>query len=143
MIQEILTYNNCSSTKASTLSTHVLDTSTGTPAKNLKIKLEKLTSPKGTPETWQEVCNLVTNEGTITNYFQLTPTDGRAKNIPSIEEAGTFRITFDTASYFEEVVKTDKYFYPYCTIVFKVDVGQHYHVPLLISPFGYSTYRGS
>ena len=69
--------------------------------------------------------------------------DGRAKNIPSIDKPGTFRITFDTASYFEQELKTDKYFYPYVTIVFRVDVGQHYHVPLLISPFGYSTYRGS
>ena len=57
-------------------------------------------------------------------------------------EAGTYRLTFDTDAYF--AARQVKSFYPSVSVVFKLEnPGQHYHVPLLLSPFGYSTYRGS
>jgi len=49
---------------------------------------------------------------------------------------------FDTETYFNEQ-NIKKFFYPYAIVTFNVEDGQHYHIPLLISPFGYSTYRGS
>jgi 5-hydroxyisourate hydrolase len=55
---------------------------------------------------------------------------------------GTYRLVFDTEHYFSEL--NIEYFYPQVTVAFKIDdAAQHYHVPLLISPYGYSTYRGS
>ena len=57
-------------------------------------------------------------------------------------EGGRYRLTFDTGAYFRGVGETG--FYPEVSVTFVVrDAGEHYHVPLLLSPFGYSTYRGS
>ena len=68
-----------------------------------------------------------------------TDGDGRCKSLMTGDlQAGTYRLTFDTGSYFTET------FFPEAVIIFSVDdPAQHYHVPLLVSPFGYSTYRGS
>ena len=74
-----------------------------------------------------------------------TDDDGRAKSllVPGSLTAGVYRVTFDTATYFQSI-GVSSYFYPSCSILCCIDdVNQHYHVPLLISPFGYSTYRGS
>jgi 5-hydroxyisourate hydrolase len=73
----------------------------------------------------------------------VTDDDGRLRTLLTEPlTAGTWRITFDTTSYFGDLgVET---FYPEATIVFAVrDASQHYHVPLLLSPWGYATYRGS
>jgi 5-hydroxyisourate hydrolase len=83
---------------------------------------------------WEPINRLATNH------------DGRASSqlwpdhLPF--EAGVYRIVFDTQAYFEKSGRTT--FYPYVEVVFRIaDPTQHYHVPLLISPYGYSTYRGS
>ncbi|MBI3267961.1 MAG: hydroxyisourate hydrolase [Planctomycetes bacterium] len=110
------------------LSTHVLDTSRGRPAEGVSILLEALTAG-----AWTEAGRGVTNA------------DGR---VPSLLPVGTalrtgyYRLTFDTGAYF---VKTGVAgFYPRVTVEFEIaDADQHYHVPLLLNPFGYSTYRGS
>lgn len=111
------------------ITTHILDTSRGTPAANVAIVLEIL----AVPDKWEAIATTSTNS------------DGRAPNlVPKHHElaAGTYRLTFDTAAYFT-AQKVD-FFYPQVEIRFIVkDPTQHHHVPLLLSPFGYSTYRGS
>src|SRR5690606_33699821 len=110
----------------------VLDTSRGTPAKDMPIKLEKRLSgqKEGEQEVWKEISSHVTD------------TDGRVKGFAPLEEEGVYRLTFYTSRYFETIHVVD-YFYEKVPVEFKIRLGQHYHVPLLISPFGFSTYRGS
>ncbi len=74
-----------------------------------------------------------------------TDSDGRARGLLPEDEIllwGTYRLTFDTATYF--VAGGVEGFYPSIPVIFEVRAdGEHYHVPLLLSPYGYSTYRGS
>jgi len=111
------------------ITTHVLDTSRGRPAAGVPVTLE-VQSADG---AWKAL-----GSGT-------TDADGRLRNLfPSgaALAAGTYRLTFDTAAYFR--AQSAESFYPRVEVVFTVrDASQHYHVPLLLSPFGYSTYRGS
>jgi 5-hydroxyisourate hydrolase len=113
----------------STISTHILDTSRGAPASGVAVCLEM----QNTDETWTELSHA------------WTDTDGRVKPFFLVDRPvadGTYRLVFDTEPYFSSLSVTC--FYPQVTVVFNVDdASQHYHVPLLISPFGYSTYRGS
>jgi 5-hydroxyisourate hydrolase len=104
----------------SSVSTHVLDTALGRPAAGIAVSL---TIQKG--REWVPVGHGTTNE------------DGRAPQLATALEPGTYRLAFDVASYQEG-------FYPEVTITFRIaSAEQHYHVPLLLSPFGFSTYRGS
>lgn len=110
----------------SQVSAHVLDTTAGSPAAGVEIRLEA-----GYGDQWTEVARATTD------------VDGRVKDLgPDRLEPGTFRLTFETGAYFASAgVET---FFPYATVVFTVDdTGRHYHVPLLISPFALSSYRGS
>ena len=112
----------------STISTHVLDTAIGKPAQGVHIILEHLS----TSGQWQKL-----GEGN-------TNSDGRLPDLLSSEiklDPGTYRLVFDTASYFK--TQGVKGFYPFVTIAFEISDNSHYHVPLLLNPFGYSTYRGS
>ena len=110
----------------SPITTHVLDTALGKPAAGVQLVLERVDDGHG-----------VLARG-------VTDADGRVADLlaPGSLAAGTYRITFDTAGYF---AATDRQsFYPSVSVVFEIrDPAQHYHVPLLLSPFGYSTYRGS
>ncbi|OQR86692.1 hypothetical protein ACHHYP_10277 [Achlya hypogyna] len=111
------------------VTSHVLDTSRGVPAANLRVELER----EASPGIWVPVGQGVTNA------------DGRVPGLTAVGQdvSGTCRITFHTQAYFE-ANGTTEYFYPVVSIVFRVvDATAHYHVPLLINPFGYSTYRGS
>ncbi|GAB3567779.1 hydroxyisourate hydrolase [Spelaeicoccus albus] len=107
----------------SQITTHVLDTASGTPA-------------RGVPVT------LLTTDGRVLAEA-ITNDDGRVPDLgPDAVPPGTYRIAFDTASYFR-ACGVDSFF-PSVTIDFLLtDSSQHYHVPLLLSPFAYSTYRGS
>lgn len=113
----------------STISTHILDVSRGAPAGGVAVHLDM----QNTNETWTELSHAWTDD------------DGRVKPFFLVEEplhGGTYRLVFDTEPYFSDL--NQQYFYPQVTVVFKIDdEAQHYHVPLLISPYGYSTYRGS
>jgi len=106
------------------ITTHILDTARGKPAKAVPIVLEKKEG-----NTFSELGRGVTDD------------DGRCKTLlpeGATVEAATYRLTFDIASYQRDA------FFPTVQITFTVrDAGQHHHVPLLLSPFGYSTYRGS
>lgn len=109
------------------ITTHVLDTARGTPAGGVSVTLH-FNSPAG----WLEAGRGVTNEeGRVSNLLA-------GKNL----EAGKYRLTFDTAKYLARFNVSS--FFPEVVILFEVqDINQHYHVPLLLSPFGYSTYRGT
>jgi 5-hydroxyisourate hydrolase len=113
----------------SNITTHVLDTARGKPARQVPIKLERLT-PAGLFE--------LVGEG-------RTDDDGRCRTLVPKDRAiteGVYRLTFDTGFYARD--SGDEGFFPEVVITFDVrDAQQHYHVPLLLSPFGYSTYRGS
>jgi 5-hydroxyisourate hydrolase len=113
----------------SAITTHILDISSGRPAAGVVIMLEHETPEEG----WQFVAKGVTDG------------DGRLRLLQESDEifpTGHYRLTFDTGAYFAQ--QQVEAFYPQVTVAFIVrDAAQHYHVPLLLSPFGYSTYRGS
>lgn len=113
----------------SPITTHVLDTAKGCPARGVPVVLEVF-SPPG---RWRIVAKGVTNgDGRVAD---LLPVSHKLKK-------GIYRLTFQTAAYFRS--SGVRGFYPWATVAFSVhEPRQHYHVPLLLSPFGYSTYRGS
>jgi len=112
----------------SPITTHVLDTNLGSPAAGLAIELQSVDA-SGNAST---IASGVTND------------DGRIADLLSEGSlnVGRYRMVFDTGGYFDRL-KTAT-FYPMVQVDFEiVATDQHYHVPLLLSPFGYSTYRGS
>ena len=112
----------------SQITTHVLDTTRGLPAQNLPITLFAQTN-----QGWHELASGITN------------TDGRIAGLLAddvVLAAGVYRMHFATKAYFD--ANNEQGFYPYVDIVFELDnSGRHYHIPLLLTAFGYSTYRGS
>lgn len=106
------------------ISTHILDTSVGSPAPNVKVTLEKFSDG-----SWQEIASGQTNE------------DGRhAFDIEAV--AGQYRINFFTVDYFKKSNQAS--FFLDTPVAFNItDTKRKYHVPLLLNPYGYSTYRGS
>ena len=115
---------------ASPITTHVLDTSQGHPGEGIAVTLEIRSADS---HRWQPLAIGVTNaDGRVSDLlsddYQLVP--------------GTYRLTFDVGAYFERQGRTS--FYGTIPIVFQLhEIDPHYHVPLLLNPFGYSTYRGS
>jgi hydroxyisourate hydrolase len=110
----------------SRITTHVLDTARGRPAAGVPVTLEVRAG-----DGWK-----ILGHG-------RTDADGRARELHEGDiEIGTYRLTFDTTAYFESVGAEG--FFPVVEIFFDVrDASRHHHVPLLLSPYGYSTYRGS
>lgn len=108
----------------STLSTHVLDTALGRPAQGIRITLE--------------CADDLIGSGT-------TDADGRVRDLHKKDaplSEGSYRLTFYVAEYFSKARR--EAFFPEIVVSFRIAAGtDHYHVPLLLSPFGYSTYRGS
>ncbi|HKS27460.1 MAG TPA: hydroxyisourate hydrolase [Pyrinomonadaceae bacterium] len=113
----------------SAITTHVLDVSKGVPARGVPIALELERDDGG----WR-----LLGKGT-------TDSDGRLRDLLPEDSPlviGTYRLTFDTETYFR--AQNVEGFYPFVQVVFSIlDMDAHYHVPLLLSPYGYSTYRGS
>ena len=110
----------------STVTTHVLDTARGCPAVGVAVRLER-----------------VVRGGSEPVASAATDADGRVRSLGAGDlAAGTYRLVFGTADYFSGLGAET--FYPQVAVEFSLaDSGQHYHVPLLLSPYGYSTYRGS
>ncbi|MFF3645345.1 hydroxyisourate hydrolase [Streptomyces sp. NPDC002564] len=130
------------------VSTHILDTSVGRPAEGVTISLS---ARSGSGAEWQALGG------------SATDADGRCKDLPALPEGTTHvRLDFETEAYF--LTKQNKQnkqaeaqqdapanrdsgttgaFFPEVAITFAVTPGEHYHVPLLLNPFGYSVYRGS
>ncbi|TGE26957.1 hydroxyisourate hydrolase [Hymenobacter metallicola] len=112
----------------SQITTHILDTTLGRPAQGVTIALAGLLEG----DTWQELARGRTNQ------------DGRIPDLLAKDQQlplGTYKMKFFTQEYFEQHGTT--IFYPFVEIVFNVLAAEHYHIPLLLNPFGYSTYRGS
>jgi 5-hydroxyisourate hydrolase len=111
----------------SQLTTHILDTTKGRPAAGVTIVLYK---PAG--DNWREIARGATNaDGRIPD---LLPQD-------KVLAMGMYKLKFLTQEYFER--DGTAHFYPFVEICFTVANDSHYHVPLLLNPFGFSTYRGS
>jgi 5-hydroxyisourate hydrolase len=111
------------------ITTHVLDTVRGRPAVGVAVSLARHSG-----DAWAELSTARTDaNGRVAN---LLPT---ALKHP----AGTYRLRFDTGAYFAAQGGGVAPFYPVVEIVFEIRDAEHYHVPLLVSPFGYTTYRGS
>jgi 5-hydroxyisourate hydrolase len=105
-----------------TLSTHVLDASRGTPAAGVAVRLSTV--------------------GGLELATAVTDSDGRVREVGAALDAGDYRLAFATGEYF--AASGQQGFYPEVVVTFTVtDPGQHHHVPLLLSPYAYSTYRGS
>ena len=113
----------------SAITTHILNTTSGKPGAGIPVVLERKTHSAG----WQVIA-----EG-------MTDIDGRVNDLLSTRDAflpGHYRLMFEIGPYF--LMQNVECFFPQVTISFVVkDTVEHYHVPLLLSPFGYSTYRGS
>ncbi|MET8541987.1 hydroxyisourate hydrolase [Kitasatospora sp. NPDC004799] len=108
------------------ISTHVLDTSLGHPAAGVPVELARRTE-----DGWQVL-------GT-----SVTDSDGRVSDLPAVAAGSVVRLLFDTGAY-HAPASAGPPFFPEVSIVFTVAPEQdHYHVPLLLNPFGYSVYRGS
>ena len=111
----------------SQITTHILDTSRGQPAPGITIIFYE-----GGNDSWKEIARGVTNN------------DGRVSDLLTEKQPlqrGIYKLRFKTKDYFDKnCVAT---FYPYVEIIFDIQSSEHYHIPLLLNPFGYSTYRGS
>ncbi|WP_326784750.1 hydroxyisourate hydrolase [Streptomyces sp. NBC_00151] len=127
------------------VSTHILDTSVGRPARGVAVRLAARAGREG---DWRALGG------------SATDADGRCKDLPALPEGTTHvRLDFEVERYFEQDPATttqradaqqdapanrdSETFFPEVTITFAVRPGEHYHVPLLLNPFGYSVYRGS
>ena len=114
--------------KRTPISTHVLNTASGKPAAGVAVVLQYQAE-----KNWEDL-----GRG-------LTDLQGRAADLYLSKkpfQAGTYRLVYETGVYFKGL--GTKTFFPQVEIIFEVEkTDEHYHVPLLLSPFGYSTYRGS
>jgi len=112
------------------ITTHVLDTSLGAPAAGVAVTLERHDGGQYS-SNWRAI-----GKG-------QTDADGRLRTLTPDGplDAGTYRLTFETGEYFKKLGVSS--FYPCILIVFETSGEPHYHVPLLVSPYGYTTYRGS
>lgn len=137
-----------STATTASVSTHILDTSIGRPAEGVAITL---TARSGAQAQWQTLGG------------SKTDADGRCKDLPALPEGTTqVRLDFETETYFLNKhsaskkskteaeaqqdaprVRDSGAFFPEVAITFTVVPGEHFHVPLLLNPFGYSVYRGS
>ncbi len=104
-----------------TLSTHVLDTGAGRPATRVTVVLESLA-------------------GEVLGHGR-TDADGRVASVGGDLAPGDYRLRFDTGAWFADAGV--QAFYPEVAVAFTIAADEHFHVPLLLSPYGYSTYRGS
>ncbi|MEV7325418.1 hydroxyisourate hydrolase [Streptomyces sp. NPDC093970] len=130
-----------STSTTASVSTHILDTSLGRPAEGVAVRLS---ARRGRAADWQAL------------GAGATDPDGRCKDLPAPPEGTTHvRLDFAVEPYFEKKQADAQQdapanrdsgpavFFPEVAITFAVEPGEHYHVPLLLNPFGYSVYRGS
>jgi 5-hydroxyisourate hydrolase len=116
--------------QVSAVTTHVLDTARGVPAAGVAVRLEQVSGPEP-----------------VEIAVSATDRDGRARSLgPTRLPPGRYRLVFDTGAYLDGQRQGGEpaAFFPEVAVTFLMDgTTAHYHVPLLLSPFGYSTYRGS
>ena len=111
------------------LSSHILDITKGQPATNVKIGLSK----KDKSGKWMAVDEKQTDKnGRITDFL---------KEEKGVNHQGIYKLTYYTAPYFQSLGQES--FYPFIEVVFELKDNNHYHVPITLSAYGYSTYRGN
>lgn len=109
------------------LSSHILDITIGAPASDVMIRLDKMNADR----SWSFVDEKITDaNGRVPDFLQM-----QDSNI------GIYKLTFMVSDYFER--SNLESFYPYIEVVFDIRDNNHYHVPITLSPYGYSTYRGN
>ncbi len=111
------------------LSSHILDITVGQPARGVEITLYKL----GENSNWIRIDKKLTDENGRVNSFLEYPS--------SSDNRGVFKLKFETKPYFTNQGKET--FYPFVEVVFEINDDNHYHVPITLTPYGYSTYRGN
>lgn len=112
------------------LSSHILDISQGQPAGKVEVELQKYNK---TTKQWTLVSKKQTDDnGRIADFLPYAK---------GTENYGEYKLKFFTEDYYKN--KKIESFYPYIEVVFQIKGDEHYHVPITLSPFGYSTYRGS
>ena len=112
----------------SQITTHILDTTAGKPVRGVTIVLYQ----QQNDGEWKEVSKGITNE------------DGRIPDLLAkdfVLPFGIYKMKFETKEYFDTQFIPS--FYPYIEIIFEITTIEHHHIPLIVSPFGYSTYKGS
>lgn len=129
MLSLLFTVVSMAQEKSYQLSSHILDINSGRPAAGVTIVLSKMNTDK----SWEVIDRRTTDSNGRVKDF-LEQKDGKPNK-------GTYKLTFLTASYFEALKQES--FYPFIDVVFTIKDDNHYHVPITLSPFGYSTYRGS
>ena len=111
------------------LSSHILDITQWKPAQNVKIRLSK----QDNNGKWTTIDEKFTDEnGRIKNFL---------KEEKDVNHQGIYKLTYYTQPYFKQLEQES--FYPFIEVVFELKDNNHYHVPITLSPFGYSTYRGN
>lgn len=114
--------------KSYQLSSHILDIHVGKPASGVKITLSR----QEASGHWVEIEERMTDEnGRVKDFLESKPTGNE----------GVYKLTYHVAPYFESQGQDS--FYPFIEVVFQIKDDAHYHVPITLSPYGYSTYRGS
>ncbi|THH06727.1 hypothetical protein EW145_g3887 [Phellinidium pouzarii] len=132
------------SSPKSPITCHVLDSSLGKPAKGVPIQLQKYrkitSSSEGDLFAFDPIAHGETNDdGRCLDL--LTSTSESSEGL-AVLTSGLYKIVFQTKNYFDTVNR--ECFYPWVEITFEVkEINQHYHIPLLLSPYSYTTYRGS
>lgn len=116
----------------SAITTHVLDTALGRPAAGVPVRLSRIDPDDNDPGS----------DSSVVLADAVTDDDGRVTELgPDQVPAGTYQLRFGTAAYY--AATGQECFYPQVSVTFAVTDRRHHHVPLLLSPFAYSTYRGS
>ena len=130
----------------SQITTHVLYTSTGLPAAGMSVRLEKPIAVRDSNESAIGISDHKMIDDTLWETIAIGKTDNGGRVSKLLKEGeilnpGTYRLVFESGNYFlnQGVIG----FYPLVILVFETLDTKHYHVPLLLSPYGYSTYRGS
>ncbi|MEU1312527.1 hydroxyisourate hydrolase [Streptomyces cinnamoneus] len=118
-------------TRVATVSTHVLDTAAGHPAAGIAVELSVSDGDRD-------------GDGWTVLGASETDADGRCADLPALPPGGVrARLRFDVGPHLSRRPAEGAAFFPEVAVTFAVARGEHYHVPLLLSPFGYSVYRGS
>ena len=123
------TTSGCAQEAKFQLSSHILDITQGKPATDVKISL----SQQSSAGQWTTIEEKITDEnGRIPDFL---------KQVEGSDHAGVYKLTYFVEPYFKRSGQNS--FYPFIEVVFEIKDNKHYHVPITLSPFGYSTYRGN
>ncbi|KAL7285538.1 hypothetical protein ACG7TL_000642 [Trametes sanguinea] len=122
---------------------HVLDSSIGKPAAGIPVQLQQLRSANGPASTFTVLAEGVTDyDGRCMQLYPEVGPGQKREDLIKLQAGQLYKVVFRTKEYFESTGR--KCFYPWVEITFEVvNPAEHYHIPLLISPYSYTTYRGS